>query len=90
MASKAEKAALEILQGSSAYNQLYHQLDDEQAELLWKAIWEQQILTICQSIWHRKQWTCQAWRDAMHDWLGEVVKDYHRHFDKDEPRGDSE
>lgn len=90
MASKAENAALEILQGPSAYNQLREQLEGEQAELLWKAMWEQQILTICQSIWHRKQWTCQAWRDAMHGWLGQVVKDYHRNFDKDELRGDAE
>ena len=50
MAGKAEKAALEILQGPSAYNQLREQLEGEQAELLWKAMWEQQILTICQSI----------------------------------------
>ena len=90
MASKAEKAALEILQGPSAYNQLYNQLEGEQAELLWKAMWEQQILIICQSIWHRERWTCQAWRDAMRGWLGQVVKDYHKHFDKDELRGDAE
>ena len=90
MASNAEKAALEILRGSSAYNQLYHQLEGEQAELLWKAMWEQQILTICQSIWHRKQYTCQAWRNSMHGWLGQVVKDYHKHFDKDEMRSDAE
>ena len=90
MASKAEKAAIEILRGQSAYNKLREQLEGEQAELLWKAMWEQQILTICQSIWHRKQLTCQAWRDSMHEWLGQVVKDYHEHFDKDELKGDAE
>lgn len=90
MASKAEKAALEILRGPSAYNKLRAQLEGEQADLLWQAMWEQQILTICQSIWYRKQMTCQAWRDAMHGWLGQVVKDYHEHFDKGELRGDAE
>ena len=90
MASNAEKAALEILQGPSAYNQLREQLEGEQAELLWQAICEQQILTICQSIWQRKKWTCPAWRDAMHGWLGQVVKNYHRYFDKDELKGDAE
>lgn len=90
MASKAEKAALEILKGTSAYNQLYHQLEGEQAELLWKAMWEHQILTIWQSMNTSRNLTCQAWRDKMSEWLGQVVKDYHKHFDKDELRGDAE
>lgn len=82
MSSKAEKAAMEILQGRSAYNELSAQLEGEQLELLRKAWFECQILTICQSIWHRPQWTCQAWRDAMHGWLMNVVKSYHKYFDK--------
>ena len=89
MASKAEKAALEILQGPSAYNQLREQLEGEQAELLWKAMWEQQILTMWQCMNTSRNFTCQAWRDKMSGWLGRVVKDYHRHFDKDELRGDA-
>ena len=81
MSSKAENAAMEILQGPSSYNQLAAQLEGEQLELLQKAWMECQILTICQSIWHRKQWTCQAWRDAMHGWLMNCVRSYHEHFD---------
>lgn len=81
MSSKAESAALEILQGPSAYNELLGQLEGEQRELLCKAWCECQILTICQSIWHRKQWTCQAWRDAMHDWLMNCVRSYHERYD---------
>lgn len=77
MSAKAEKAALEILQGPSAYNALLAQLEGEQRELLVDAWAECQILTICQSIWHRKQWTCQAWRDEMHGWLMNCVRSYH-------------
>ena len=84
MASNAEKMALEILEGPSAYNQLYNQLEGEQAELLWKAAWEQQILTMWQCIIIAKPLTCQAWRDKMHGWLMDVVKDYHKHFDAKE------
>ena len=90
MASKAEKAALEILQGSSAYNQLYRQLEGEQAELLWKASWERQILTMWQCMNMSRDLTSQAWRDKMSGWLMRVVKDYHKHFDEDEPRGDAQ
>ena len=90
MASKAEKAALEILQGPSAYNQLYNQLEGEQAELLWKASWEQQILVMWQCMNTSRDLTCQAWRDKMSGWLMNVVNDYHRHFDKDELSGDAE
>ena len=90
MASKAEKAALEILQGPSAYNRLRAQLEGEQADLLWQAMWEQHILTIWQCMNTKRECTCQAWRDKMSGWLMQVVKDYHRHFDKDELRGDAE
>lgn len=82
MASKAEKAALEILQGTSAYNQLREQLEGEQAELLWKAALENQILTMWQCMNTSRNLTCQAWRDKMSEWLWQVVKDYHNHFDK--------
>ena len=82
MGSKAENAAMEILQGPSSYNQLAAQLEGEQLELLRKAWKECQILTICQSIWHRKQWTCQAWRDAMHGWLMNCVKSYNEEYGK--------
>lgn len=91
MASKAEKAALEILSsGHSAYNQLYAQLEGEQAELLWKAWWECQILTIWQCMNTKRECTCQAWRDKMSGWLMNVVEDYHRNFDTDEPMSDAE
>lgn len=90
MASNAEKAALEILQGSSACNQLREQLEEEQADLLWKAMWEQQILTMWQCMNTKRECTCQTWRDKMNEWLGDVVKDYHRNFDKGELRGDAE
>ena len=82
MGSKAENAAMEILQGPSSYNHLAAQLEGEQLELLQKAWDECQILTICQSIWHRKQWTCQAWRDAMHGWLMDCVKSYNEKHGK--------
>lgn len=87
MSRNAEKMALEILEGSSAYNQLFNQLEGEQRELLWKASWEQQILTMWQCIVHAKPLTCQAWRDKMHGWLMNVVRDYHKHFD-DKEEGD--
>ena len=85
MSSKAEKDALEILLDSSAYYRLREQLEEEQAHLLWQAMWEQQILTLWQAINHAKPYTCQAWRDKMNAWLGSVVKDYKRLF---EPKGD--
>lgn len=72
---------MEILRGPSAYNALLAQLEGEQRELLVKAWDECQMLTICQSIWHRKQWTCQAWRDAMHEWLMNCVKTYYERHD---------
>lgn len=90
MASKAEKAALEILQGPSAYNQLHEQLEGEQAELLQKASLEQQIITMWQCMNTSPNLMCQAWRDKMSGWLMNVVRNYHRNFDKDELRGDAE
>ena len=46
MSSKAESAAMEILQGPSAYNKLLGQLEGEQRELLCRAWVECQILTL--------------------------------------------